>query len=51
VWRNASGRKRKRWAEILRLHAELRFTLVYVTHGQEEAPEISTRTIELVDRI
>jgi ABC-type sugar transport system ATPase subunit len=34
-------------AEILRLHAELRFTLVYVTHGQEEAHEIGTRTIEL----
>jgi iron(III) transport system ATP-binding protein len=34
-------------AEILRLHAELAFTLVYVTHGREEAQEIGTRTIEL----
>jgi iron(III) transport system ATP-binding protein len=34
-------------AEILRLHAELAFTLVFVTHGQEEAQEIGTRTIEL----
>ena len=33
--------------EILRLHAELGFTLVYVTHGQEEAQEIGSRTIEL----
>jgi ABC-type sugar transport system ATPase subunit len=33
--------------EILRLHAELGFTLVYVTHGREEAREIGTRTIEL----
>ncbi len=32
--------------EILRLHAELGFTLVYVTHGREEAQEIGTRTIE-----
>src|SRR5690242_19058229 len=34
-------------AEILRLHAELGFTLVFVTHGQEEAQEIGMRTIEL----
>ena len=34
-------------AEILRLHAELGFTLVYVTHSQEEAQEIGSRTIEL----
>jgi ABC-type sugar transport system ATPase subunit len=34
-------------AEILRLHAELGFTLVYVTHNQEEAREIGTRTIDL----
>jgi ABC-type sugar transport system ATPase subunit len=33
--------------EILRLHAELGLTLVYVTHGREEAREIGTRTIEL----
>jgi ABC-type sugar transport system ATPase subunit len=33
--------------EILRLHAELGFTLVYVTHGREEAQEIGSRTIEL----
>ena len=32
--------------EILRLHAELGFTLVYVTHGREEAQEIGMRTIE-----
>jgi ABC-type sugar transport system ATPase subunit len=39
-----SGRLR---GEILRLHAELGFTLVYVTHSQEEAQEIGLRTIEL----
>jgi ABC-type sugar transport system ATPase subunit len=33
--------------EILRLHAELGFTLVYVTHRREEAEEMGTRTIEL----
>ena len=33
--------------EILRLHAELAFTLVYVTHSLDEAQEIGTRTIEL----
>ncbi len=33
--------------EILRLHAELCFTLVYATHSHEEAQEIGTRTIEL----
>jgi ABC-type sugar transport system ATPase subunit len=33
--------------EILRLHAELSFTLVYVTHSDEEAREIGSRTIEL----
>jgi ABC-type sugar transport system ATPase subunit len=33
--------------EILRLHAELAFTLVYVTHSRAEAQEIGTRTIEL----
>jgi ABC-type sugar transport system ATPase subunit len=41
----ALGRRLR--AEILRLHAELGFTLVYVTHGREEAREIGTRTIEL----
>jgi len=41
----ALGRRLR--AEILRLHAELGFTLVYVTHSQEEAQEIGTRTIEL----
>jgi ABC-type sugar transport system ATPase subunit len=41
----ALGRRLR--AEILRLHAELGFTLVYVTHGGEEAREIGTRTIEL----
>jgi multiple sugar transport system ATP-binding protein len=34
-------------AEILRLHAELALTLIFVTHDQEEAREIGTRTIEL----
>ena len=29
--------------EILRLHAEVGFTLVYVTHGREEAQEIGAR--------
>jgi ABC-type sugar transport system ATPase subunit len=38
------GRLRR---EILRLHAELAFTLVYVTHSHDEAKEIGTRTIEL----
>jgi len=33
--------------EILRLHAELAFTLVYVTHSRDEAREIGMRTIEL----
>ena len=33
--------------EILRLHAELAFTLVYVTHSRAEAQEIGMRTIEL----
>jgi iron(III) transport system ATP-binding protein len=37
--------------EILRLHGELGFTLVYVTHGQEEAQEIGTRTIELGENL
>jgi ABC-type sugar transport system ATPase subunit len=38
------GRLRR---EILRLQAELAFTLVYVTHSCDEAREIGTRTIEL----
>jgi ABC-type sugar transport system ATPase subunit len=33
--------------EILRLHAELAFTLVYVTHSADEAQEIGMRIIEL----
>jgi ABC-type sugar transport system ATPase subunit len=33
--------------DILRLQAELGFTLVYVTHDREEAEEIGTRSIEL----
>jgi len=33
--------------EILRLHAELAFALVCVTHSRAEAQEIGTRTIEL----
>jgi iron(III) transport system ATP-binding protein len=41
----ALGRRLR--AEILRLHAELGFTRVYVTHGREEAQEIGTRTIDL----
>jgi ABC-type sugar transport system ATPase subunit len=41
----ALGRRLR--GEILRLHAELGFTLVYVTHGQEEAQEIGSRTIAL----
>jgi ABC-type sugar transport system ATPase subunit len=33
--------------EILRLHSDLGFTLVYVTHSREEAKELGTRTIQL----
>ncbi len=33
--------------EILRLHAALAFTLVYVTHSREEAVDIGTRVIAL----
>jgi ABC-type sugar transport system ATPase subunit len=33
--------------EILRLHAELAFTLVYVTHSSDEAQDIGMRTIQL----
>jgi ABC-type sugar transport system ATPase subunit len=41
----ALGRRLR--GEILRLHAMLVFTLVYVTHDREEAEEIGTRSIEL----
>jgi iron(III) transport system ATP-binding protein len=33
--------------EILRLHAELGFTLIYVTHSREEAAAIGSRVITL----
>lgn len=33
--------------EILRLHRDLGFTLVYVTHSCDEAKELGTRTIRL----
>lgn len=33
--------------EILRLHSDLGFTLVYVTHNRDEAKELGTRTIRL----
>lgn len=33
--------------EILRLHTELRFTLVYVTHNREEAAEVGSRVIAI----
>lgn len=33
--------------EILRLHAELGFTLVYVTHSREEAADIGSRVIAM----
>jgi iron(III) transport system ATP-binding protein len=36
--------------EILRLHTELAFTLVYATHSREEAQEIGTRALELGQR-
>ena len=34
---------------ILRLHCELGFTLLYVTHNREEAADISTRLIRIRD--
>ncbi len=37
--------------EILRLHAELAFTLVYVTHSRDEAQRIGMRTIQLVSGV
>jgi ABC-type sugar transport system ATPase subunit len=33
--------------EILRLHLELGFTLVYVTHSREEAADIGSRVIPM----
>jgi iron(III) transport system ATP-binding protein len=33
--------------EILRLHDELGFTLVYVTHNRDEAKDLGTRTMHL----
>jgi iron(III) transport system ATP-binding protein len=33
--------------EILRLHNDLRFTLVYVTHSRDEASQLGTRTIHI----
>lgn len=33
--------------ELLRLHAELGFTLVYVTHDRDEAAEVGSRTIAM----
>jgi ABC-type sugar transport system ATPase subunit len=33
--------------EILRLHSDLGFTLVYVTHSRDEAKELGTRIIQL----
>jgi iron(III) transport system ATP-binding protein len=41
---------RRLCSEILRLHAKLAFTLVYVTHSRDEAQQIGTRTIELDHR-
>ncbi len=38
---------RKLRKEILRLHAEFGFTLVYVTHNEEEAREIGERIVRL----
>jgi iron(III) transport system ATP-binding protein len=31
--------------EILRLHAQLGFTLIYVTHSREEAAEVASRVV------
>lgn len=33
--------------EILRLHSDLKFTLVYVTHSRDEAKALGTRTLYL----
>jgi ABC-type sugar transport system ATPase subunit len=33
--------------EIVRLHAKLGFTLVYVTHSRDEAEELGTRMVQL----
>lgn len=35
--------------ELLRLHAELHFTLVYVTHNPEEAADVGSRVIAMRD--
>jgi iron(III) transport system ATP-binding protein len=35
--------------EILQLHADLGFTLVYVTHSREEAAEVGSRVLETRD--
>jgi ABC-type sugar transport system ATPase subunit len=35
--------------EILRLHAQMGFTLIYVTHSREEAAEIGARVLEMRD--
>jgi iron(III) transport system ATP-binding protein len=43
---DAAVRRRLR-EEILRLHVEFDFTLVYVTHSQTEAQEIGSRSIAL----
>jgi iron(III) transport system ATP-binding protein len=37
--------------ELLRLHAELGFTLVYVTHDRDEAAEVGSRVIAIADSI
>ena len=34
-------------SEILRLHAELRFTLLHVTHSRDEAEVLGTRLVSL----
>jgi ABC-type Fe3+/spermidine/putrescine transport system ATPase subunit len=34
--------------EILRLHAELSFALVYVTHSREEAADLGSRVIHML---
>ncbi len=37
--------------EILRLHSELKFTLLYVTHNHEEASDIATHLVHMRDGI
>lgn len=47
---NLDEKRRKELAEeIVRLQEHLCFTLVYVTHGREEASIIATRVVELRD--